>query len=108
MSKLNPTVPSCHPIPLDNQTSEFTAIAANTMTGTAASAKPGRASFTMVLGLSALAAVTAAGTAGCGIAGDTDGARFALQGHRGWVNKVCFSPNGSVLATAGEDGSLRL
>jgi hypothetical protein len=40
--------------------------------------------------------------------GQTQEQQQALTGHRGPVSSVCFSPSGSLLASASEDGTVRL
>ena len=33
---------------------------------------------------------------------------MTIVDHEGWINTICFSPNGRFLATAGEDGCVRI
>ncbi|MEW6495405.1 MAG: NB-ARC domain-containing protein [Cyanobacteriota bacterium] len=33
---------------------------------------------------------------------------LTLQGHRGWVRKIAFSPDGQILASSSEDGTIKL
>ena len=38
----------------------------------------------------------------------TGAAQLRLEGHRGWVRSVAFSPDGSQLASGSVDGTLRI